>query len=471
MKPKIVIVGASSTGVQLIKRLVNEWEIALIDTNAEVLEGADLQQCTERIVGDATSALVLRQANAQFARAMVACTHSDEVNLEALRVGGRDFDIDERFAVMRDTSFQAAYVENGVELVNRTHACAALLASLITGGRRVATNIGLGQGEIMEVEVLPNSSGIGCRLADLHPRSWLVGAVYRDGKLIVPHGDTRVQAGDRVVIVGDPEILPLIATHIGAGESKFPLHYGSKVGIIGTSLNDEVLEELRFLINHTEATGLHILHREKDLPQSFVDRLEQRNIDYSAETIVDANEQQLASAASARDVGVLTLIPTPLPFWRRVGIGRSSTIRLINNTLSPVLIPRGTYPYLKVLICLAELPFDLEAARLAVDLVRMVGAELHLVTVQQPELVAGTQLREEIVEKCEAIEALARMYQVTIHKHQVTGNPITEIVKISADYNLLVLPYKRNRRSFLTNPDVSQNLIHRAKSSVMVMPH
>jgi nucleotide-binding universal stress UspA family protein len=144
---------------------------------------------------------------------------------------------------------------------------------------------------------------------------------------------------------------------------------------------------------------------------------------------------------------------------------------LISKTLSPVLLPRGTYPYLKVLICLAELPFDLEAARLAVDLVRMINAELHLVTVQQPELVAGTQLRSELEEKCEAIEALARMYQVTIKKHVVTGNPIREIVKLSGDYGLVVLPYKRNRRSFLTNPDVGQNLIHRVKSSVMIMPH
>ena len=471
MKPKIIIVGASSTGAQLVKRLVNEWEITVIDSNSEALASTDFEAVTLRVVGDATSALILREAEAQFSRAMVACTDSDEVNLEALRVGARDYDIDERFAVMRDTSFQDAYADNGVELVNRTHACAALLASLIRGGRRVATNIGLGQGEIMEVEVLPNSSVIGCRLADLHPRRWLVGAVYRDGRLIVPHGDTRLQPGDRVVIVGDPEILPLIATHIGAGESKFPLHYGSKLGMVGTDLKDDALDELRFLVNHTEAPGLQILHREKELPRSLVDKLEARQMSYSAETIAEANDSQLASAASARDVGILAVDPRPLSFWHAIGIGRSPTIELISKTLSPVLLPRGTYPYLKVLICLAELPFDLEAARLAVDLVRMINAELHLVTVQQPELVAGTQLRSELEEKCEAIEALARMYQVTIKKHVVTGNPIREIVKLSGDYGLVVLPYKRNRRSFLTNPDVGQNLIHRVKSSVMIMPH
>ena len=38
------------------------------------------------------------------------------------------------------------------------------------------------------------------------------------------------------------------------------------------------------------------------------------------------------------------------------------------------------------------------------------------------------------------------------------------------DFDLLVLPYRRKRRSSLTRPDVGQNLLHRARCSVLVMP-
>jgi len=53
----------------------------------------------------------------------------------------------------------------------------------------------------------------------------------------VPHGDTVIQKGDRVVVIGDPAILPSIATHIGSGESEFPRHYGSNIVALGNRDN------------------------------------------------------------------------------------------------------------------------------------------------------------------------------------------------------------------------------------------
>jgi len=51
------------------------------------------------------------------------------------------------------------------------------------------------------------------------------------------------------------------------------------------------------------------------------------------------------------------------------------------------------------------------------------------------------------------------------------GNPVEEVERASADVDLLVLPYRKGRKAFLTRPDVGLNLIHRARCSVMVMPH
>ena len=97
-----------------------------------------------------------------------------------------------------------------------------------------------------------------------------------------------------------------------------------------------------------------------------------------------------------------------------------------------MLIARGSFPYDRVLLVLAELPFPTRAAQLAIDLVRMVGAELHLAVVHQPELVVGAQLREEVLERRREVEQLAGLYHVTCAVEELEGNPIEAVVSHSA---------------------------------------
>jgi len=99
-----------------------------------------------------------------------------------------------------------------------------------------------------------------------------------------------------------------------------------------------------------------------------------------------------------------------------------------------------------------------------------VKGELHLGVAHQPLIVEGTEHREQVDKRRREIEKLAGLYHVKVRADVVEGNPIYELVRMSRDYDLLVLPYPRGRRSFLTRPDVALNIIHRAHCSVMVMP-
>ena len=127
-------------------------------------------------------------------------------------------------------------------------------------------------------------------------------------------------------------------------------------------------------------------------------------------------------------------------------------------------------PYRKVLLALAELPFDMEAAQIAIDVVRMVEAELHVGVVHHAPLVVGDEMRARMEAQRTDVVELAKMYNTKAQVDVYEGNPIEELVKASADFDLLVLPYRRKRRSSLTRPDVGQNLLHRARCSVLVMP-
>ena len=469
MKPRLLIVGMGETGSHLASRLCNNWEVAVVDRDPAAIEEHGLTECHHH-VGDGTSALVLRRAGAEGVNTLVATTGDDETNVEVLRVA-RALGTENLYASMRSAEFEERYRELGAQVVDRHLSCSALLESRIEG-RTVATNIGLGEGEIMEVQVLANSSVIGQRLADLSPRRWLVGAVYRDGDLIVPHGDTVIQEGDRVLIIGEPEILSSIATHIGAGESEFPLHYGTKVVALGTAGLGGLLGEAQHLLSSSAASHFEVIAA----PGSSLDPGVRACCDESGFSLTFVNAETagplgLAAEAARRDVGILLLPPEPLSFWSRIGLARSSTVRLIDLFSAPVLVARGTFPYERVVLALAELPWSAAAAQLAIDLVRMMGGHLTLAVVHQPELVVGAQLRQEIDGTRRVAERLASMYHLSIRVEELEGNPIDVLVRRSEDCDLVVLPYKRRRRSSLTSPDVAQNLIHRVRCSALVMPH
>jgi len=84
--------------------------------------------------------------------------------------------------------------------------------------------------------------------------------------------------------------------------------------------------------------------------------------------------------------------------------------------------------------------------------------------------VFASNVRTEIDERRRQIDKLARVYHVAIEKVELEGNPIDVVVKLSAEFDLVVLPYQRRRSSSLTRPDVGQNLLHQVRCSALVMP-
>ncbi len=477
MKPRIIVAGLGETGTDLIHKLRLNWDVVGIDPDpgaVDLLHGAlDADGAVTLFHGDATSGLILRKAAVEGAHAIVACTGDDEVNFEVLHLARDAYGIENRYALMYDMGWEPRYRGEEIEVVSQDRACAAILEARVERGQKVASGVGLGHGEIVEVEVLPNSSVVGRALAELRPRRWLVGAVYRDGELVVPHGDTVIEPGDRVLLIGDPALLPSIASLIRSGESEFPLQYGSHVVALCGPDVERTVAEAAYLVRSTRADRFELVACEGDeVRLRAMTRLADREeIPYEFSCSADGTMGSLVAEADRRDVGVLVIPPEPLGLLGRVGLGRSRAVRLIDLVTSPVLMTRDSFPYERIMLVLAELPFHPAAAQVAIDLARLLGAELQLGVVHQPDLVAGQDLRREVTSRRREIENLAGMYHIEMNTVVMEGNPILEVEKASAGVDLMVLPYRRGRAGFLTRPDVGQNILHRAQCSVMVMPH
>ncbi len=79
-----------------------------------------------------------------------------------------------------------------------------------------------GFGEIIEVEVNEKSNLIGTTIGEFtEPSKMIVGAVWREGKVLVPHQDLAIQNDDRMVMMVSSNSIPKIEKLISEQLSYF----------------------------------------------------------------------------------------------------------------------------------------------------------------------------------------------------------------------------------------------------------
>lgn len=65
--------------------------------------------------------------------------------------------------------------------------------------------------EFVEVEVSPDSPAAGKRVKELHvPEECIIVSVRRNRRILIPHGDTRIETGNKVVVLAASESLPQV---------------------------------------------------------------------------------------------------------------------------------------------------------------------------------------------------------------------------------------------------------------------
>ncbi len=103
----------------------------------------------------------------------------------------------------------------------------------------VAQSIGLNQGEIMEV-LVPFASSFSYRhISSIPQKKWRIVAIYRDNKLLLPTNATMIKPRDRLLIVGNPNVLNNVYKKIKNKSSQFPEPYGKNFYLILNIKNDK----------------------------------------------------------------------------------------------------------------------------------------------------------------------------------------------------------------------------------------
>lgn len=216
----IVIAGAGEVGYNLAKVLCENHNVFVIEKDEAKVE--DIQNLNVEVVqGNAANVKVLKKANIDKADLFLAVTGSDEVNLLAgiaarrlgakkimVRVGNPEY-VDK--PIVKDHPI-------GYDLIICPQlALANEIANLIMiPGAIEFISLSGGKADMVEIVVSEDSPIAGKRISELHlPRNIIITAIYRDGDLIVPRGDTVIKAGDVLTIFGRAEDIAKIKKKFG----------------------------------------------------------------------------------------------------------------------------------------------------------------------------------------------------------------------------------------------------------------
>lgn len=379
---------------------------------------------------------------------LVVCTGDDEVNREVARLARAEFQVEEIVALTRG-GFD--HREDGVtesDMLERHSATAALVLNRLNVGETRGVALGLGQGELRQVSVMEGSAAAGRPLAELQPHRWLVAAVYRDDALLVPHGQTVLRPGDRVLLVGETDVLASVAAFIRGGRPIFPTQYGEHVGVLGAKAASE---EASWLREHTLAT--------QTVP------IEAGEVDPDA-----CSEEHIADYLRGQKVGCVVLDPVPISWAARVGLTSSRRKRFVLAAHVPVLVARGSKPYKRILMAVGGNQDPVLIGQVGIDLARQNGAELTVLTVLPPSFAEGEEEQQPLRAMPERVAHIARLHGVTVEQRIDHGNPIERIRHHAQDFDLLVVGHSHSARNTVFTPDVSLFLLHDTPCSVMFVP-
>ena len=338
----IIIIGGGDIGYPLAQALAPDHDVFVVDADpliGERFADADV----EFVAGSGANPDVLRRAGVERCAALIAATRLDEVNFvccalasklgvrrticfasrEDLLTGGapglqQHFGIDE---VVWPEAELAAHIERVVLAPGATD------AGVFVGGRI----------ELLEYRLAAGSplAGLPVSALDL-PAGVVIVAAEQDLSIRIPRGDTRLTAGDKVVLMGDREGMAELRARMAPGAAGA----SRRVTIIG---GGDVGYRLAQRLERTAGTDLLLIERDRErgellaatLRRALVLQgdgtdpalLEAEDIGRSdvLVSVIDNDERNLLASLLGRQLGVRKVItrvsnPANHRLFERVGI-------------------------------------------------------------------------------------------------------------------------------------------------------
>jgi len=338
----IVIVGAGQVGESIAADLAADHNVTIIDTRQERIEELAYEYDVLTITGDGTDPATLDQANINAAEMVIASTDDDETNIVTCSTASA---LTETFTIARIKhtkylhTWQRASRAFGVDDMVCTDLLAAEsivdvigLPASVDVDSFADGSVQMAEFEISEACPVANQT---IQAADRYD-SLTFAAIIRDDDVVIPTGNTVIEAGDRMVVIGSTDSVrtfsdALSVDHSPGSSEEVAIVGGSEIGYnVARLLGDrgfsprlieqdperarKIAEELpRTTVMESDATDIAFLERE---------HIGDADVVVSA---VKSDEKNLLVSLLARRLGTARTVaiidtPTYVQLFEAVGV-------------------------------------------------------------------------------------------------------------------------------------------------------
>jgi len=203
---RMVIIGGGNIGLNLAKLIEGTPDMTARIVERDQMRArkiASMLPDTMVTWGDGLDAEILEEINIRSADTVVAVTDDDETNILGSLLAKR-YGVERTIALANKTTYSSLVTTLGIDvLVNpRAITVSTILQHIRRGRIRAVHSLRDGFGEIIEAEALETSPLVGSQIREGKlPSGVIIGAIVRDGEVIIPRGDTDVRARDRVILL------------------------------------------------------------------------------------------------------------------------------------------------------------------------------------------------------------------------------------------------------------------------------
>lgn len=460
-RKKILILGLNYFMRVFVEEASSRLPCIAVDSNEALRDTYINNPNVTLYIGDVNSIVLWKKLPLNEISHIVYSISDYDVAEELCRIIRETFKLDlPIIAISHQQKQNDFYTKYNVTSIDPVAVGVASLKVMIEQNYAVPANIGLGKGEIVEVSILRNSHLVGRKLRYMEASRWKVGAIYRDGALILPEGDIELNIGDKVVLVGDPLILKNIVKTLMQGIPKFPLQYGNNINVMVYGDAEPVLSEANYVRSITQAKVLRVFGTQRDL-----DKAAGSEIIKSMSPQIMPALKNYKSLRLFNDAGVVVVPP------RKSFIHMLRIRWLMRRQTAPLLLAKDIAPYGCILALLnATLPS--EVLQVAIELSRLAKLPLRVVYVAAPKSLRNAKqedalaYRQRLVRDYEGIERISIEYTVC------EGNPVKEFVRYQQKYPkaLVVVDNDPSNKISPLDPHIPFLLSERLHCSMLVLP-
>ncbi len=327
---RVLVIGAGEVGTSIAQDLAGTHEVVVVDRDEELVEELQYSIDVLSIAGDGTSLDTLERAGVTDADMLIACTDVDETNIVACATASAVGDAFTIARVKRPSFLDTWERANGAFGVDYMVCTDLLTADTVVNVASLpsahdADWFAGGTVQIAEFAIPEGSDLCGQTVeeADRFDSLTFVG-VLRDGDVEIASGETVLEAGSYVVVVGTPSDVLAFADELVPGEvperEDVVIVGGSEIGFQCATL----FEERGFSPRLIEQERSRARWLAEKLPKTVVLQSDATDVGFLAREHIDTADVVVAALGSDEQNLLICLLA------KRLGANR--TIAIVEHT-------------------------------------------------------------------------------------------------------------------------------------------